>query len=159
MPTACAHGGSCCDLPTAPANPLRRARRRRRRQECAVLGVPDELHGEVVTALVVLKEGAAARMAAAGGDEPAALRAFCAERLPKYKVLWCPAPPRARLRGRTWRGDAHAGRLKHQGPAPPLPPAPHSARQVPGAWRMLDTPLPRNAMGKVNKKELLKRFF
>jgi hypothetical protein len=30
---------------------------------------------------------------------------------------------------------------------------------VPGAWRVLDAPLPRNAMGKVNKKDLLKRFF
>jgi acyl-CoA synthetase (AMP-forming)/AMP-acid ligase II len=56
-------------------------------QECAVLGIPDELHGEVITALVVLKEGAAERLAAAGGgDVAAALRACCAERLPKYKV-------------------------------------------------------------------------
>lgn len=99
-------------------------------QEAAVLGVPDDVHGEVVAALVVLKEGAGSGDASIGGtggdgrggsgsggaDEvAAALRAFCAERLPKYKV--------------------------------------------PSRWRLLAAPLPRNAMGKVNKKELLAAFF
>ncbi|GBF92979.1 hypothetical protein Rsub_05815 [Raphidocelis subcapitata] len=85
-------------------------------QECAVLGVADELHGEVIAALVVPADGGAAALAAeGGGDAAAALRAFCAERLPKYKV--------------------------------------------PSVWKILDEPLPRNAMGKVNKKDLLKRFF
>jgi len=30
---------------------------------------------------------------------------------------------------------------------------------VPRRWKVLQAPLPRNAMGKVNKKELLKTFF
>jgi malonyl-CoA/methylmalonyl-CoA synthetase len=30
---------------------------------------------------------------------------------------------------------------------------------LPRVWRLLDAPLPRNAMGKVNKKQLLKEFF
>jgi len=56
-----------------------------------VLGVPDQLHGEVITALVVLKDGAAAEMGGDGEVAPA-LRAFCADKLPKYKVCrgdWC----------------------------------------------------------------------
>jgi malonyl-CoA/methylmalonyl-CoA synthetase len=32
------------------------------------------------------------------------------------------------------------------------------AYSVPREWVLLDEPLPRNAMGKVNKKELLKSF-
>lgn len=31
--------------------------------------------------------------------------------------------------------------------------------QIPRIWRMLDQPLPRNAMGKINKKQLLKDMF
>lgn len=80
-------------------------------QECAVLGVPDEVHGEVITALVVLKEGEpAAELAAAGdGDAAKALRAFCAETLPKYKV-------RTPLQRHAWLaqllvGFVHAGAL------------------------------------------------
>jgi acyl-CoA synthetase (AMP-forming)/AMP-acid ligase II len=46
-----------------------------------VVGVPDDLQGEAITALVVLKEGATL-----GPDPAAVLRAFCTERLPKYKV-------------------------------------------------------------------------
>ncbi|KAI8464859.1 MAG: hypothetical protein J3K34DRAFT_380146 [Monoraphidium minutum] len=80
-------------------------------QECAVLGVPDPIHGEAITALVVLKDGAEGDL---GGDVAGALRAFCADRLPKYKV--------------------------------------------PSTWRLLGQPLPRNAMGKVNKKDLLARL-
>lgn len=80
-------------------------------QECAVVGVPDALHGEAITALVVPKEGAAGDLVP---DAAATLRAFCADKLPKYKV--------------------------------------------PSAWRLLQKPLPRNAMGKINKKDLLKRL-
>jgi acyl-CoA synthetase (AMP-forming)/AMP-acid ligase II len=73
------------------------------------VGVPDDVVGEAITALVRLKDGASI---GGGDDAAAALRTFCAERLPKYKV--------------------------------------------PGAWRVLDAPLQRNAMGKVNKKDLVK---
>lgn len=52
-------------------------------QECAVVGVPDPVHGEAIMALVVPKEGAAGDL---GQDAAAALRAFCADKLPKYKV-------------------------------------------------------------------------
>lgn len=53
-----------------------------------MLGVPDELQGEVIAALVFLKEGAAASMGEEGTDLERVLRNFCIERLPKYKVRW-----------------------------------------------------------------------
>jgi long-chain acyl-CoA synthetase len=46
--------------------------------EAAVIGIPDELRGEVPKAFVVLREGAAA--------DAADLMAFCRERLPRYKL-------------------------------------------------------------------------
>ncbi|EFJ50094.1 hypothetical protein VOLCADRAFT_104041 [Volvox carteri f. nagariensis] len=98
--------------------------------EVAVLGVPDETFGEVVTALVAVKQPppslppVAAASSAATAEEPATtttvaavrpevgeLQRFCRERLAPY--------------------------------------------QVPKRWHWV-TALPRNAMGKVNKKELLR---
>lgn len=81
--------------------------------EAAVLGVPDEALGQVVTALVHPKPGAAE---AAGGGEAllGQLRGLCGEELAAYSV--------------------------------------------PRAWVLLEGPLPRNAMGKVNKKELLAAY-
>ena len=74
--------------------------------ECAVFGVADERLGEEVAAAVVLAPGAAL--------EAEALRAFCAERIARYKV------PRY-------------------------------------VW-LLDAPLPRNATGKILKRELRARL-
>ncbi|KXZ45017.1 hypothetical protein GPECTOR_59g624 [Gonium pectorale] len=94
--------------------------------EVAVLGVPDETFGEVVTALVAAREppqtaaaaapgdgggGATATVAAAARPDVAELQRFCRDRLAPY--------------------------------------------QVPKRWQWVAS-LPRNAMGKVNKKELLR---
>ncbi|GAX83846.1 hypothetical protein CEUSTIGMA_g11270.t1 [Chlamydomonas eustigma] len=72
--------------------------------EVAVLGVPEEVYGEVVTALVALKPGS---KSVTQKD----LTGFCRERLAPY--------------------------------------------QAPKRWKFVES-LPRNAMGKLNKKELLK---
>jgi malonyl-CoA/methylmalonyl-CoA synthetase len=72
--------------------------------EAAVLGLPDELHGEEIVAMVALR---AQQQQPGPSDEE--LRAFCGQRLPPYQV------PRAFLRVAA---------------------------------------IPRNAMGKVNKKAL-----
>ncbi|GIL75510.1 hypothetical protein Vretifemale_5226 [Volvox reticuliferus] len=77
--------------------------------EVAVLGVPDETFGEVVTALVTAKQQTAG--AEAARPEVGELQRFCRDRLAPY--------------------------------------------QVPKRWQWVSA-LPRNAMGKVNKKELLK---
>lgn len=88
--------------------------------EVAVLGVPDETFGEVVTALVAsspqqqphLKTGAETEVpSAAARPDIEELQRFCLKRLAPY--------------------------------------------QVPKRWQWVGA-LPRNAMGKVNKKELLR---
>ena len=72
--------------------------------EVAVVGLPDDLYGEVVVALVARKEG---HEGLSQGD----LNAFCRERLAAY--------------------------------------------QAPKRWNFVES-LPRNQMGKLNKKELVK---
>jgi hypothetical protein len=65
-----------------------------------VLGVPDALQGEAVTALVHLREGAeggGGGAALAPADAPAALRAFCLAELPKYKAR--PTQTRSQMPG------------------------------------------------------------
>ncbi|PNH05474.1 Malonate--CoA ligase [Tetrabaena socialis] len=90
--------------------------------EVAVLGVPDETFGEVVTALVAARQQEAPGGESGSGGEGSAaavaarpdvgeLQRFCRERLAPY--------------------------------------------QVPKRWQWISA-LPRNAMGKVNKKELLR---
>ncbi len=77
--------------------------------EAAVLGLPDELHGERIVAMVALRGGRQGQAQGPTTDEE--LRRFCGERLPPY--------------------------------------------QVPDAFLRVDA-VPRNAMGKVNKKALAK---
>ncbi|GLI61914.1 hypothetical protein VaNZ11_004438 [Volvox africanus] len=82
--------------------------------EVAVLGVPDETFGEVVTALVAAKPqtaGVGPEAGRAARPEVGELQRFCRDRMAPY--------------------------------------------QVPKRWQWVSA-LPRNAMGKVNKKELLK---
>ena len=74
--------------------------------EVAVVGVPDDVYGEIVVALVARKEG---HEGLSQGD----LTAFCRERLAAY--------------------------------------------QAPKRWHFVDA-LPRNAMGKLNKKDLVKNL-
>lgn len=84
--------------------------------EAAVLGVPDEQLGQVVTALVHPK--ATADASGSEGDKEqlvSELQQLCADSLASYSI--------------------------------------------PRKWVMLDAPLPRNAMGKINKKELLRQYF
>lgn len=85
--------------------------------EAAVLGVPHEELGHIVTALVYPKPQDVSQVQADAQSEQQLLEGLnelCSKELPKYSV--------------------------------------------PRKWVVLDAPLPRNAMGKVNKKELLAQF-
>lgn len=83
--------------------------------ETAVLGVPDDQLGQVVTALVYPKEPKCASGSAAVQEQLVSeLQQLCAESLASYSI--------------------------------------------PRKWLVLEAPLPRNAMGKVNKKELLREY-
>lgn len=80
--------------------------------EAAVLGVPHDELGQIVTALIYPKQQGPGLDAGVNQQLVAQLRVLCGRELPAYSV--------------------------------------------PREWVLLDAPLPRNAMGKVNKKELLK---
>lgn len=82
--------------------------------EAAVLGVPHDELGQVVTALIYPKQQGAGLDASANQQLVAQLQELCGRELPAYSV--------------------------------------------PRQWVLLDAPLPSNAMGKVNKKELLKNL-
>jgi malonyl-CoA/methylmalonyl-CoA synthetase len=83
--------------------------------ETAVLGVPDDQLGQVVTALVYPKaQNIAAGSAAEQEQLVSELKQLCADSLASYSI--------------------------------------------PRKWLVLDAPLPRNAMGKVNKKEMLREY-
>jgi malonyl-CoA/methylmalonyl-CoA synthetase len=103
--------------------------------EAAVLGLPDDMLGEVVAALIVPKETATA--AAAGAPVSNSSSGSSSNGDVKEAA----------------GGDALLAQLKGVSRAA-LP-----SYCLPRVWRLLDAPLPRNAMGKVNKKELLKTFF
>lgn len=83
--------------------------------EVAVVGLPDDQLGQLVTALVHLKPAAAVPAAEQSQEQlMAELQTLCERELASYSV--------------------------------------------PRKWVLLDAPLPRNAMGKVNKKELLAQY-
>lgn len=83
--------------------------------EAAVLGVPHDELGQVVTALIYPKQQQGEGSHAGEKQQLVAqLRELCGRELPAYSA--------------------------------------------PREWVLLDAPLPRNAMGKVNKKELLKNL-
>lgn len=102
--------------------------------EAAVLGVPHTMMGQVVTALVYPRSAAAAAASSRGlsGDSSSSSSSQAAEQ--------------GSTDGFTQQLEMHCkGEL--------------AAYAVPRLWKVLDQPLPRNAMGKVNKKQLLKTFF
>jgi malonyl-CoA/methylmalonyl-CoA synthetase len=101
--------------------------------EAAVLGLPDDSLGEVVAALIVPKAAAATAAAAAAGTQPSSNSSSSSDDMAS--------------------DDALLGQLKGLARRE-LP-----SYSLPRVWRLLDAPLPRNAMGKVNKKELLRTFF
>jgi malonyl-CoA/methylmalonyl-CoA synthetase len=83
--------------------------------ETAVVGVPDDARGQIVTALVYPKARDGASVSAGVQKQLIAeLKQLCAQSLASYSI--------------------------------------------PRKWLILDAPLPRNAMGKVNKKELLREY-
>lgn len=84
--------------------------------EAAVLGVPDEALGQILTALVY------------------------------------PKPEEA-------SGDTEAWKQQLLGELEQLCRQELAGYSVPRKWVVLDAPLPRNAMGKVNKKELLAKLY
>jgi malonyl-CoA/methylmalonyl-CoA synthetase len=102
--------------------------------EAAVLGLPDDMLGEVVAALIVPKDTATTASTAASNHNSSS----------------------------SSDGDANGGECDGGALLAQLKGL--SRRELPSyclprVWRLLDAPLPRNAMGKVNKKELLKTFF
>jgi malonyl-CoA/methylmalonyl-CoA synthetase len=106
--------------------------------EAAVLGLPDDMLGEVVAALIVPKESAATAGTIASNNSSSSSSSSSDDGV---------------IEGADDGGDALLAQLKGL-----------SQRELPSyclprVWRLLDAPLPRNAMGKFNKKELLKTFF
>jgi malonyl-CoA/methylmalonyl-CoA synthetase len=105
--------------------------------EAAVLGLPDDMLGEVVAALIVPKDTAAAAAGTTASNNSSSAA----------------SSTDGDANEGAGDGDALLAQLKGL-----------SRRELPSyclprVWRLLDAPLPRNAMGKVNKKELLKTFF
>lgn len=110
--------------------------------ECAVVGVPDEAYGQVVAAVLVGK----------GGKPPPTLpelRQWARSVMAPYKVRDGLLAVVNAVHSFSWRDDVRVV-LTSEAAGGHIP-------QVPTQLRVLEA-LPRNAMGKVNKKELLKLF-
>lgn len=103
--------------------------------EAAVLGVPDDMLGQVVAALIHPKAPAAST--SGNGSNAGSSSSSSGADGPAQQVA----------------GDDLVSQLKA------LCKEEVAAYAIPRQWKLLDGPLPRNAMGKVNKKELLKQFF
>eukprot|EP00878_Enallax_costatus_P030084 GHUV01032714.1.p1 GENE.GHUV01032714.1~~GHUV01032714.1.p1 ORF type:complete len:163 (-),score=56.15 GHUV01032714.1:267-755(-) len=99
--------------------------------EAAVLGVHDEWLGQVVAALIYPKSAAVKASQGSTSNGPASSSHPELEDCSQQLIQQLTKQCQGEL----------------------------ASYAVPRQWRILDEPLPRNAMGKVNKKELLKVFF
>lgn len=99
--------------------------------EAAVLGVPDEKLGQLVAALIYPKSEALKASSSSSPSAASGLGSSEASRLQEDLIQQLQKHCQAEL----------------------------PSYAAPRQWRVLDQPLPRNAMGKINKKELLKAFF
>jgi acyl-CoA synthetase (AMP-forming)/AMP-acid ligase II len=110
-------------------------------RECVVMGLPHEELGEVVAAMVVL-DGPGAAAAPAAPQDGASSGASCPHAADAAAGAAGGGGSLAGLEQqlRAWCGEQMA------------------PYQVPRVWRLQLEPLPRNAMGKVNKKALRQQW-